>query len=99
MSGKIYKMWKARPTPAWYELSEEEQNELLANNGAYLEEHGVKTIMICDPFWSTEHWVFAGVEEYADMEAVQALAAYHNEINWSKYIEAEIMFGTEISGS
>jgi len=97
MSSKIYKMWKARPTAAWYELSEEEQNELFAKNGADLEKLGVKTIILCDAAWSTEHWVFFGVEEYPDMEAVQAHAAYFIESNWFKYIEAEIVFGTEFS--
>jgi len=96
MSSKIYKMWKARPTAAWFELSEEEQNGMLAKNGAYMEKHGVKTIVLCDPFWSTEQWAFFGVEEYADMEAVQAHAAFLNEHNWLRYIESEIMFGTEM---
>jgi hypothetical protein len=96
MSSKIYKMWKARSTAAWHELSEEEQNEIFAKNDADLEKLGVKTIILCDAMWSTEHWEFFGVEEYPDIEAVQAHAAYLNEINFFKYTEAEIMFGTEL---
>ena len=95
MADKVYKMWMARLTAAGYELSEAEQNELMAKNNANLEELGVKTLDLGDSTWSSEHWLFFGLEEYPDMAAVQAHAAYLMEINWFKYTEAKILLGTE----
>lgn len=99
MADKVYKMYVGRPTAAWYELSEAEQNELMAKNDANLKALGVKTLVLCDSTWSSEHWWFFGVEEYPDVAAVQAHAAYLMEIGWFKYGEAKVMLGTAVPGA
>jgi hypothetical protein len=95
MSSKVYKLWMVRPRAAWYQLSEEEQNDLMARNDADLKKLGVKTLAICDSLWSSEQWAFFGLEEYPDLAAVQAHASYLSEIDYFKYAEARIMLGSE----
>ena len=68
---KIYKLYLGRPTEAWYQLSQEEQNNLMAKVVQSLEDAGGKPIIRCSSAWSTETWPFFGVEEFPNIEAAQ----------------------------
>ena len=95
MAKPIYKVWLARTTEAWYQLSREEQNSLLQKVQATLVQVGGKSTITCDSSWSSEQWQIFGVEEYPDIEAVQKHAALLIELNWFRYLELMTMLGTE----
>jgi hypothetical protein len=81
-------------TEAWYQLSEEEQTKHFARLQEIMREVGAKQIVTCTPTWSAEQWMFFGVTEFPNIEAVQKSVALFNEIDHYRYIEAETMLGT-----
>jgi hypothetical protein len=96
MANPIQKVWLSRNTEAWYQLSQEEQNNLLQKVVDALAQVGGKTITICDGSWSSEEWQAFGVEEYPDIEAVQKHTALLNELNWFRYIESITVLGSAL---
>jgi hypothetical protein len=95
MAQPIYKVFLGRPTEAWYQLSQEEQDSLFAKNVEALEKAGGKPVIYCDSSWASEQWLFFGVEVYPDIEAVQKYTEMLNELNWFRYGEAITVLGTE----
>jgi hypothetical protein len=91
----VYKMFTARPTEAWYQLSEKAQAELLGKVQAALTQVGGKSIILCDSSWTSEKWPVFGVEEYPTIEAVQAHSKLLTELNWPRYLVSTTLLGTE----
>jgi hypothetical protein len=81
MSKPIYKFFMARFSEAWYQLSEEKQNSLIAKVNEALEKVGAKRLILCNSSWSSEQWKFAGAEEFPNIEAVQNQTAALEELN------------------
>ena len=96
MSRPIYKIWRTGVKEAWYLLSKEEQDALFAKNEEARNRVGGKIILFCESGWSSENWLYCGVEEYPSLEAVQELARCLQELNWFRYFEAEILLGTAV---
>ena len=94
MAEHVYKLFRARFTNAWYELSQAEQTNLLAQVGAALDKVGARSVLLCDARWSSEQWPFFGIEEYPDLEAVQAHTRLLTELNWPRYVESSTALGT-----
>jgi hypothetical protein len=99
MAGPIYKLFMMKPKEAWYQLPEEERNDLMAKVQEALQKVGGKAIVTCNSDWANESWMGFGVEEFPDVEAVQKLSELHNELDWFRYVEAFSMLGTEWSPS
>jgi len=97
MAGPIYKAFMGRPTEAWYQLSEEEQNSLDAKTGA--EQAGGKTIVLCRSAWSNERWLFFGIEEYPDIETVQKATEALLALDWYRYVDSVSLLGTRLATS
>jgi hypothetical protein len=95
MAGPIYKLWMAKYTDAWYQLSEEEQNSHNAKLDEALEKVDGKTIIICTSAWSSEEWLGFGLEEFPDIEAVQKHTQALMELGHYRYIESVSMLGTK----
>ena len=95
MAKPIYKVFLAKPTEAWYQLSQEEQNSLMTKVTEALEKAGGTPVVMCDSSWSSERWHFFGVEIYPDIEAVQEATELQNEFNWLRYVESMAVLGTE----
>ena len=100
MSEPIYKFFTGRFRPDWYQLSKEEQESILAKLTDTLAKLGAKRVLLCRTYWSTDEWLWAGVEEFPNIEAVQKYMETLNELNWGRYTEATSLLGTklEISG-
>jgi hypothetical protein len=95
MAQKIYKMFQVkRFLEPWYQLSKDEQDELVAKVNQALEDVGGKRLVLCDALWSSDMLCF-GVEEFPDIEAVQKHAQLLAELNWFRYTESEAVLGTE----
>lgn len=95
MAGPIYKFFRGRVLEAWYQLSQEEQGRLLAKLNEALEQAGGKRIIMGDIQWNSEQWMWAGVETFPDLEAVQKYTELLNQLNLFRYIHSESMLGTE----
>jgi uncharacterized protein DUF6616 len=98
MAKPIYKVFIGKPTEAWYQLSQEEQNNQFAKVQQALEQVGGKSVVACDSSWTSEQWLFFGVEEFPDIEAVQSYSEALNKLNWFRYIESMTLLGTAWRG-
>ena len=96
MAGPIYKMFYARPKEVWFQLSKEQQDALFEKITEAMKSVGGTSMLVCDSSWNSEKWVFWGVEEYPNMEAVQEYARSLNELNWFRYVDSEILLGTKM---
>lgn len=95
MAQPIYKLFMGRFSEAWYQLSQDEQNSLLAKLNAALEKAGGKRPILCDSSWSSDQWSFGGIEEFPNLEAVQQYTAALRELNWFRYCESTNVLGTK----
>jgi hypothetical protein len=96
MTKPIYKVFLAHPTEAGYQLPDEERNELWAKHNEAVEKYGVKSTLICDSSWASEQFLFWGVEEFPNIEAVQEFHKILNDIDWFRYFEAVTLLGTQM---
>ena len=91
----VYKLFTARPTEAWYQLSKQAQEELLGKVQAALTKAGGKSVVLCDSSWGSEEWPLFGVEEFPTIEALQAHTKLLAELNWPRYLVSNTLLGTE----
>jgi len=91
----IIKVFFARPTEAYYNVSEEKRKEAVDLNEKNKKELGIKTIVTCNSYWGNEEWEEFGVEEYPDIEAVQKHAEFLLKREWPKYIISKTYLGTQ----
>ena len=99
MAQAIYHMFLAKPTEAWYQLSREEQDNLIAKSAAAREQVGGKEVVFCNSGWAAEQWSLWGVEQYPDLEAVQKHHELLTALNWFRYIESMTFLGTKVPSS
>jgi hypothetical protein len=95
VAGPIYKLYMGKMTEAWYQLSEEEQESLLAKVEEARRRVGGKTVVAGSSAWSSEHCEWFGVEEFPDIEAVQKHAQELIEMDWYRHIDSMSVLGTE----
>jgi len=95
MAQPIYKNWSAKYTEAWYQLSPEEQNTLMAQNEASLKKVGAESIVFCISL-SSEEGAGWGVEKYPNIEAVQQHLQNLFALNWFRYFESNTNLGVEV---
>ena len=95
MTGPIYKMFHARWTEAWYQLSQEQRDAIFAKMTETGERIGAKQVLVCNSSWSSEKWLFWGVEEFPNMEAVEEYTRCLVELEWFRYCDSEILLGTK----
>lgn len=95
MSKPIYQMYMAKGTEAAYQLGREGWEKLNAKNLESLASVGAEMIINCDSIWSSEPWLFFGINKFPDIEAVQKHAANLVQIEWYRYVEGKTLLGTE----
>jgi hypothetical protein len=95
MSNPVYQLFTARLTEAWYQLSKEEQDQLLAKQEESFQKAGGKTLAFAESAWSNEKWQFFGVNEFSDLDALQAHTARLIEIGWFRYLVSKVILGKE----
>ena len=96
MSEPIYKFFRGKFLPEWYQLSKEEQDSILAKLKDTLAKLGAKRIVLCNTYWSMDEWLWAGVEEFPNIEAVQKYMATLHELNWGRYVDGSSLLGTKV---
>lgn len=95
MTGPIYKMFHARWTEAWYQLSQEQRDAIFAKMTETGERIGAKQVLVCNSSWSSEKWLFWGVEEFPSLEALEEYTRSLVELEWFRYCDSEILLGTK----
>ena len=96
MAQPVYKLWLFRFTEAWYQLSPEEQQRLLARDEEALAQVGGRSVITCACAWAGEQWQVFGVEEFPDIEAVQQHSQLLAALNWYRYTESMTTLGTVV---
>lgn len=97
MTGPIYKVFRVAGNEAWYQLSKEQQDALFAKVEEGKKSVGGKTLLLCSSAWNSEKWLYWGVEEFPNIEAVQEYARCLEELNWFRYGESDILLGTAVA--
>ena len=95
MAGQIYKAFQVSFSEAWYRLSKDEQQGILAKVNQAREQVGGKTVALCDSSWTSEEWEFFGLEVYPSIEAVQKHAELLKAFDWARYHTHRSLVGTE----
>jgi hypothetical protein len=96
MTQPIYKVFLGKPTEAWYQLSKAERDDLMAKNAAAVKEVGSRFLIMANSDWCSEQWLFWGVSEFPDMDAVMKYHERLAELNWFRYYDALTLLGTEM---
>ena len=96
MAKTIYKLYMLKPTEAWYQLSSEEQASILQKSQESMDNAGGKIIVSADSSWSSEEFLFFGVEEYPDIEAEQKHVKFLNDMNLYRYTDSKVILGTKV---
>jgi hypothetical protein len=99
MGQPIISFIAAKWTDAWYQLSKEEQDSLMAKIRAHREEAGihVKNVIVCRVLDVSWDWIV--VDEYPDIETIQRLEDLDAEVNWRRYWEGTSVIGTRRQAS
>jgi len=93
MGKPIIMFTAAKMTDAWYQLSKEEQDRLMAQIMAHREQvSGIKNIIACRSL--NAPWEFWLVDEYPDIETAQKLDDLDADLNWRRYWEGISLLGT-----
>jgi len=95
MGKTIYQLFTARFTEAWYQLSKEEQDRIVAKQAESSAKVGAKNIVFADSVWSNEKWQFFGVNEYPNLEALQEHTNDLIDIQWFRYLDSKVILGQE----
>ncbi len=95
MSQAIYQMWMMKTKEPWYQLSDEEQANMLAKISESFDAVGAESVVSCDSSWSGEPWQFFGLIKFPDIEAVKKHRQDTNAMNWARYVDAISLLGTE----
>jgi len=90
----IIKVLFLKPKEAYFKLSEEERKELGDKAMKDVEQVGGRRIAFCNCYWSNEEWVWFGVMEFPDIEAVQKHAEFIEGLEQFRYIESKSYLGT-----
>ena len=94
MAGPIYKAFSVSYSEAWYHLSKDEQQSLMAKVGEALTKVAGTSVALCESGWASEEWQFFGVEIYPSIEAVQEHHELLKAIDWFRYIKSSTLLGT-----
>jgi hypothetical protein len=95
MKQPICKLFLYKRKEAWYQLSQEEQQEYLAKIKESLESVGGKSIVVVESAWSSEQYTGYGVEEFPDIEAVQKHSKRVMELGACRYNDVLTVLGTK----
>jgi hypothetical protein len=95
MAQAIYKVWMAKYTEAWYQLSADEQQAHNKKVNEALKKVGGESVIFC-VLPGGQPWIGWGVEKFPDMEALQQHTMLLFEMNHMRYSASQEYIGTEI---
>ena len=96
MAQPIHKVFIGKHTEAWYQLSQDERDATFASAQDALAKAGGKSVLVCDSSWTSDQWLFFGIEEFPDIESVQNYSQALRDLEWFRYIDSITVLGTTI---
>ena len=94
----ITRLLFAKIKPAFYNMSEKEQQEFMIKDRKNIDELKGKVLMMIDCRWSNEEWNYVGVEEWSSLEALEKRAKFEYEgLEKFRIIESKTYLGTRES--
>lgn len=94
----IVRLFFAKMKPAFFQLSEEEQNQFKVRDRANLDALGMKAVSMIDCTKSDDEWDYIGVERWPSMKAVEDRERFeHEQLHISRYVEYKVHLGVEQS--
>ena len=94
---RIIRLMFVKIKPAYYKLSEKEQQEFMQKDREKMEQLGYKLHFMLDCSWSNKDWQFIGVEEWPSMEAIEKIEKFHEEeLQSSKYAKYKTYLCTPV---
>jgi hypothetical protein len=96
MARPIYKVYLFKPTEAWYQLPDDDKENVKKQLGKALKKAGGKEIVECFSGWNSEQYLGWGVERFPNIEAVQKHHTLLVEMDWFRYAESNSYLGTEV---
>ena len=97
MAQPVYKVWLTRPTEAWYALTQEKKDKLMAAHAEAAKEAGLKMVINCDSSWCSDMWPLWGVEKYPNLKVEKKFTAALVKLDWFRYFESITLLGTTIT--
>ena len=98
MGERVIYLYLASLNESWYELSEQEQDAMLADVNESLDAVGGRRIVSARCEWSTPDFQFFGVEEYPGIGALREHMERQREIGFTDYLEETYVVGTPGEG-
>ena len=97
MAQPVHKLFLFRHTSDWYALTQEKKDELLRKDAEALAKVGGKAVILCNSGWSSEQWMWFGIEEFPSIEALQKHTELLAELNWFRYVDTMTLLGTLVA--
>lgn len=94
MNTPLYKLYRTRPKQPWLDFTNAQRMDLFRQDSDAQKELGIQNILMCDAWWSTEHWGVFGVQLYPSAGAVFEYASRRMNMGWLGLVEPEVFWGT-----
>ena len=95
MSQPVYKVWMAKYTEAWYQLTPEEKQAHTNGVNEALKKVGGESVLFCI-IPGMQPWAGWGVEKFPDLDALQKHTMLLFDIDHQRFSESKEYIGTEI---
>lgn len=93
MSKKVYGLWLGKTHEAFYQLSKEEQEEMMKKRNQNLAEVGGKDVFGYTAFAS--EWEMFGMVEYPNVGAQMEHELFCDSIGWKRYFTVKVISGIQ----
>ena len=93
MDDAIYQVWMVKPSEAFYALSKEDQDAVFAQVDEAQKAAGTESLLMCDSSWSSEKWLYFGVNRFANFEMMRKHYQGLAKFNWHRYIHSQLFLG------
>jgi hypothetical protein len=98
MTGPVYHLFIVHGyREAYYQLSDDGRKKFWANIDENNKAVGAKSLVVCNSRWCDESALAWGVEELADLQAVQKSARGNEENEHFRYMDAETYLGLKVA--
>ena len=94
---RIIRIMFAIIKPAYFELSEEEQQEFMRKDREKMESLGYKLHFMLDASLSKDEWQFIGIGEWPSIDEIKEIEKFHEEeLDVYKYAEYKTYLCTSV---
>lgn len=92
----IIKVLFMKPKEAYFGQSEKKRKEFVAKAANDVTEVGGKWLTLCNCYWANEDWLWFGVMEFPDIEAIQKHSKFIEELEQIRYVESKSYLGIRV---